>query len=80
MTKYQDLKNEIKISWKLKNVGISPPVIIGTTGMIKKNLTEILKTNPGTITTNEQRLEAVRGLEMILNKALRTTKIQQLGP
>ena len=46
MTKYQDLKNEIKRSW-LKSVKIAPPVIIGATGIIKKNLTEILKPSLG---------------------------------
>ena len=72
MTKYQDLKNEIKRSWKLKNVGISPPVIIGTTGMIKKNLSEILITIPGNIITNELQMEAVRGSMTILKRALGT--------
>ena len=37
MTKYQDLKNEVKTSLKLKRSKIVP-VIIGATGMIKKNL------------------------------------------
>ena len=51
MTKYQDLKNEVKISWKLKNAKVLP-VIVGATGMMTKNLTEILKTIPGNFTTN----------------------------
>ena len=39
VTKYhQDLKNEVKIYWKLKN-GVIVPVIIGATGMIKKKRT-----------------------------------------
>ena len=42
MTKYQDLKNEVKRSWNPKSARIVP-VIIGTTEMMKKNLTEILK-------------------------------------
>ena len=40
MTKYQDLKNEVKRSWNMKNVKITP-VIIGAMEMIKKNLNEI---------------------------------------
>ena len=36
MTKYQDLKNEVKKSWKLKST-TSVLVIIGATGMMKKN-------------------------------------------
>ena len=52
MTKQYDLKNEVKRSWKLKN-GKVVPVIVGATGMMTKNLIEILKTIPGNITTNE---------------------------
>ena len=40
MTKHQDLKNEVRRSWKLKNAKVVP-VIAGPTGMITKNLTEI---------------------------------------
>ena len=71
MTKYQELKNEITRSWKLMSVKIAP-VIIGATGVIKKNLTEILVTIVGNITTNELQLEAVRGSMMILKRALGT--------
>ena len=38
MTKYQDLNNEVKRSWKLKSPKIVPG-LIGVMGMIKKNLT-----------------------------------------
>ena len=65
MTKYQDLKDEIKRSWKLNSVKITP-------GIIKKNLTKILKTISGNITTNELQLEAVRGSVTILKRALGT--------
>ena len=71
MTKYQDLKNEIKRSWKLKSVEIAP-VVIGATAIIKMNLTEILKTIPGNITTNELQLDAVRDSVTILKRALGT--------
>ena len=40
MTKHQDIKNEVRRSWKLKNVKVVL-VIAGTTGMTK-NFTEIL--------------------------------------
>ena len=43
MTKYRDLKKEVKISWKLKSTKIVS-VRIGAAGMMKRNLTEILKT------------------------------------
>ena len=41
MTKHQDLKNEMRRSWKLKNAKVVP-VRAGPTGMMTKNLTEIL--------------------------------------
>ena len=71
MTKYQNLKNEIKRSWKMRSVEISP-VIIGATGIIKKKLTKILKIISGNITTNELQLEVVRGSVTILKRALGT--------
>ena len=69
MTKYQDLKNEVKRMWKLKKVEIVP-VIVGATGMRKKTLTEYLKIIPGNITTNKLQVEAVRGSVKILKRAL----------
>ena len=51
MTKYQDLKNEVKRFWKLNNAKVAP-VIVGAMGMMTRNLTEILKTIPGNIITN----------------------------
>ena len=71
MTKYQDLRNEVKKSWKLESAKIVQ-VIIGATGIIKKNHMEILKTIPGNITTNKLQLEAVRGSVTILKRALGT--------
>ena len=65
MIKYQDLKNEVKRSWKLKNVKYVP-VRVGATGMMTKNLTEILKTIPGNIDTNKLQVEAVQGSVTIL--------------
>ena len=41
MTKHKDLNNEVRRSWKLKNATVGP-VIAGSTGMMTKNLTEIL--------------------------------------
>ena len=69
MTKYQDLKNEVKRAWKLKNAKVVP-VIVGATGMMTKNLTEILKTIPGNITTNELQLEGIWGKVTIFKRAL----------
>ena len=59
MTKYQDLKHEVKRSLKLKNAKIVP-VIVVTTGMMMENLTEILKTIPGNITANTLQFKLAR--------------------
>ena len=69
MTKYQDLKNEVNRSWKLKNAKVVP-VIVGAMGMMTKNLTEILKTIPENIITNKLQLETVWVSAMILKRAL----------
>ena len=72
MTKYQDLKHEVKRSWKLKNAKVVPVMTKNLMGMMTKNFTEILKTIPGNITTNELQLEAVRGSATILKRVLST--------
>ena len=54
----------MKRSWKLKNAKVVP--------VIMKNLTEILKTIPRNITTNELQLEAVLCSVTILKRALGT--------
>ena len=41
MTKHQDLKNEVRRSWKLQNAKVVP-VRAGPTRMMTNNLTEIL--------------------------------------
>ena len=71
MTKYQDLKNEMKRSWKLKSTKIVP-VIIGAMGMMKNNLRGILKTIPGNRNSRLSNDPEKRPR----NKTLRT----QLGP
>ena len=72
MTKYQDLKNEGERFWKLKNAKVVPVMMKNLMGMMKKNLTEILKTIPGNITTNELQMEAIPGSVTILKRALGT--------
>ena len=66
MTKYQDLKHEVKRSWKLKNDKVVPVMMKNLTEMMMKNLTEILKTIPGNNMTNELQLEAVWGSARII--------------
>ena len=41
MTKHQDLKNEVRRSWKLNNAKVLP-VISGPAELMTKNLTDIL--------------------------------------
>ena len=53
--------NEVKRSWMLKSTKIVP-VIIGETGMIKKNLIKIRQTILGNITTNELQVGGCLGL------------------
>ena len=72
MTKYQDLKHEVKRSWKLKNAKVVPVMTKNLIEMMTKNLTKILKTIPGNITTNELQLEAVPGSVTIPKRALGT--------
>ena len=69
MTKYQDHKNEVKRSWKLKNAKIVK-VIFGALGMMMKNITEILKTIPGNITTNKTTVGSRPGLSDALGTKL----------
>ena len=68
---------------KLNSIGIAP-VIIGATGIIKKNLTEILKTILRNITLNELQLEEVRDSVTILKEPseqnFQNNKVEQLGP
>ena len=72
MAKYQDFNNEVKRSWKLKNAKVVPVMTKNLTGMMTKNLTELLKTIPGNITANELQLKPVLGSVMILMRALST--------
>ena len=71
MTKHQDLKHEVKRSWKLKNAKVVPVMMKNLIGMMK-NLTEILKTIPEKITTNELQLEAILGSVTIPKRAIIT--------
>ena len=72
MTKCQDLKHEVKRSWKLKNAKVVPVTMKNLMRMMMKNLTSILKTIPGNITTNELQLAALQGSVTILKRALGT--------
>ena len=71
MTKYQDMKNEIKWIWKLNKAEIIP-VMVRATGMIKKTLTEYLKIIPGISLQTSYKWRLYRGSVKILKRALGT--------
>ena len=71
MTKYQDLKNKVKRSWRLKSAKVVP-VIVGAMGM-RKNITKILLSISGNITANKLQLDAVWGSVTMVKRALGRT-------
>ena len=69
ITKYQDLKNDLKRTWSLKEINIIP-VVVGATGLIKKNLKEYLSSIPGKPSVHEIQTSAIIGTVAILKRAL----------
>ena len=69
ITKYQDLKNDLRTTWKLKDSSIIP-VVVGATGLIKKNLNSYLEAIPGQPSLQEVQIAAIKGTVTILKRAL----------
>ena len=69
ITKYQDLKNDLRRTWQLKEADVIP-VVVGATGMVKRNLGKYLKSIPGEPSVYEIQIAAVRGSVSILKRAL----------
>ena len=69
VNKYQDLKNDLRNTWELKDI-IIIPVVIGATGLMKENLTDYLKTIPGSPSASEVQLSAIKETIKILKRAL----------
>ena len=69
ITKYQDLKNDLKSTWALKEIVIIP-VVVGATGVIKKNLKQYLQTIPSCPSLYEVQIAAIKGTVNILKRAL----------
>jgi hypothetical protein len=67
--KYQDLKNDIKDTYELEECEVIP-VIIGATGVVKKNLSKYLTSIPGGASVAEIQQEAVWETVAILKRAL----------
>jgi len=51
VTKYQDLKNDLRDTWNLNTIEIIP-VIVGATGVMKTNLKRYLQQIPGNLCTS----------------------------
>lgn len=69
IVKYQDLKNDMKETYHLKEVEIVP-VIFGATGVVKKNQAQYLELIPGNINRLELQVEVVKESVSILKRAL----------
>ena len=69
IAKYQELKNDLRRTWRLKEIDIIP-VIVGATGLLKKNLKSYLEAIPGSPNTYEVQLAAIKGTVTILKRAL----------
>ena len=69
ITKYQDLKNDLKDTWALKEIDIIP-VVVGATGLVKKNLKQYLQSIPSCPSIHEIQIAAIRGTVSILKRAL----------
>ena len=69
ITKYQDLKNDLKSTWALKEIEIIP-VVVGATGLVKKNLRRYLTAIPSSPSIHEVQIAAIKGTVTILKRAL----------
>jgi hypothetical protein len=69
--KYQQLCEDLKRTWKLKEIEVIP-IIVGATGMVKRKLTECLKKIHPDLKMGQVQVEALRGTVTILKRALAT--------
>ena len=69
VVKYQELKNDIADTYHLQPVDVIP-VVIGATGLMKKNLQKYLQLIPGRTTSLELQIEVVRETVSLLKRAL----------
>ena len=68
-TKYQGLMYDMKRNWNLREISIIP-VIIGATGLMKKNFKNYLSSIPGEPSAREIQTIALKGTARILKRAL----------
>ena len=69
VTKYQDLKNDIKDTYRYEPVDIIP-IVIGATGTMKRNLQHYIQLLPCSVTSLELQIEVVRETVSMLKRAL----------
>lgn len=69
VTKYQPLKNDIGVTYRFKPVDIIP-IVIGATGVMKRNLESYINLLPCKVTSLELQIEVVRETVSILKRAL----------
>ena len=69
LTKYEDLKNDLRVTWSLNEIDVIP-VVVGATGLMKTNLKSYLESIPGYPSINEVQLGAIKGTISILKRAL----------
>ena len=74
VTKYQDLKNDLRQTWELDDIEIVP-IIIGATGLLKDNFKDLLIKVPGSPNLEETQLQAVKSTVTILKRALSCTEL-----
>ena len=67
--KYQDLKNDLRTTWGLRNIELIP-VVVGATGLVKNNLKDHLQAIIGQPNPEEVQLAAIKGTITILKRAL----------
>ena len=68
-TKYQSLKNDIRDTYRFKPVDIIL-IVIGATGVMKRNLESYINLLPCKVTSLELQIEVVRETVSILKRAL----------
>ena len=68
-TKYQGLMYDMKRNWNLREISIIP-VIIGATGLMKKNFKNNLASIPGNPSAREIQTIALKGTARVLKRAL----------
>ena len=67
MTKYQNLKSDLRATWLLKEIEIIP-LVIGATGLVKKNFNNYIESIPGSPNAREIQSAAINGTVTILER------------